>query len=151
MEKEDKKWPLVSFQAASTGPKCSFGNEVVEFELYEGGCVCLRGNSGFGKMTLATYLAGLSTERDLQKIDIRPSIQWDPSISEPGERCGVLFQQTTLIDSLTVVANQLLETVGLDYARDEPKHPTQLLGAMACRASLALQLAQCKRVIVLDK
>eukprot|EP00550_Attheya_septentrionalis_P002045 CAMPEP_0198290404 /NCGR_PEP_ID=MMETSP1449-20131203/8292_1 /TAXON_ID=420275 /ORGANISM="Attheya septentrionalis, Strain CCMP2084" /LENGTH=592 /DNA_ID=CAMNT_0043988909 /DNA_START=29 /DNA_END=1807 /DNA_ORIENTATION=- len=177
MEKEDKKRPLVSFQATSTGPKCPFGNEVVEFELYEGGCVCLSGNSGFGKTTLATYLAGLSTERDLQKLDIRPSIQWDPSISAPGERCGVLFQQTTLIDSLTVAANvcvaleacqhkspgisskrerdhkiqKLLETVGLDYARDGPKRPTQLSGGMARRASLALQLAQRKRVIVLDE
>lgn len=110
---------------------------------------------------------------------------WDKSIPE-GERVGMLFQQTTLLDSLTVAGNvcvalehcpksknssdgssthqsplmeqqkqatvkRLLETVGLDYLRDGPKRPSQLSGGMARRASLALQMAQDKHVIVLDE
>ena len=91
----------------------------------------------------------------------------------------MLFQQTTLLDSLTVAGNvavalehcpaakagreklnepqkraaikRLLETVGLDYLRDGRKYPAELSGGMARRASLALQLAQKKHVIVLDE
>ena len=89
--------------------------------------------------------------------------------------CCFLFQQTTLLDDLTVAGNlcvalqayqhcaftsyverdlkikQLLDSVGLDYARDANKRPTELSGGMARRASLALQLAQKKHVIVLDE
>lgn len=104
---------------------------------------------------------------------------WNESIPE-GERVGMLFQQTTLLDSLTVAGNvcvalehcpstkndkktmnnmqhkratvkRLLETVGLDYLRDGPKRPSELSGGMARRASLALQMAQHKHVIVLDE
>jgi len=45
----------------------------------------------------------------------------------------------------------LLEAVGVDYLRDGPKRPSELSGGMARRASLALQLAQHKHVIVLDE
>ena len=104
--------------------------------------------------------------------------EWTPS-TPPGERVGMLFQQTTLLDSLTVAGNvcvalencpavrngsevhtegtkrttikALLETVGLDYLRDGGKRPSELSGGMARRASLALQLAQKKHVIVLDE
>jgi len=107
--------------------------------------------------------------------------RWDERIPER-ERVGMLFQQTTLLDSLTVAGNvcvalencptatkdeinngaknlqqtratikRLLETVGLDYLRDGNKRPSQLSGGMARRASLALQLAQHKHVIVLDE
>jgi ABC-type transporter Mla maintaining outer membrane lipid asymmetry ATPase subunit MlaF/ABC-type transporter Mla maintaining outer membrane lipid asymmetry permease subunit MlaE len=102
--------------------------------------------------------------------------KWDESIPTGG-RVGMLFQQTTLLDSLTVAGNvcvalehcpshnnfklteeekrstikRLLETVGLDYLRDGPKRPSELSGGMARRASLALQIAQEKHLIVLDE
>ena len=113
-----------------------------------------------------------------RKLDIEmEACDWDPSIPV-GERSGVLFQQTTLLDELTIAGNlhvalqtyhrqhgstgntdsdyyseikQLLDTVGLDYERDASKRPTELSGGMGRRASLALQLAQHKRVIVLDE
>jgi len=151
----------------------------VEFKLYPGACVSLSGASGAGKTTLSSFLAGLTAPSDLRKLDIAvDQCSWDESL-EPGERVGVLFQQTTLIDALTVAGNvcvaleacatrrkekgvhsteerdrtikQLLDNVGLDYARDGPKRPTELSGGMARRASLALQLAQRKHVIVLDE
>ena len=170
--------PLVSFRASPSGPKCPFGNKEVSFQLLPGGCAWLGGPSGAGKTTLSTYLAGLSTQTKLQDVNhIEANCDWNPKIPT-GERCGVLFQQTTLLDALTVAGNvsvallscpssagkydhdqdaltqkikQLLEAVGLDYARDAAKRPTQLSGGMARRASLALQLAQRKRVIVLDE
>lgn len=162
--------PLTTLKASPDGPKCPFGNSNVEITLNEGSCVWLKGNSGFGKTSLSTFLAGLST--DLKHIDIKAECNWEPSI-HPRERCGVLFQNTTLLDELTVAGNlcvalesastrnegltieqqikSLLETVGLDYLRDANKRPSQLSGGMARRASLALQLAQRKRVIVLDE
>lgn len=174
-ETSSNQQPLVKFTAVPTGPHCPFGNDSVAFSVYRGGCVCLAGNSGAGKTTLSTFLAGLSHEKQLAKLGIQATqCDWDPSIP-PRERCGVLFQQTTLLDGLTVAGNvcvalessgdahfesdqqrdasikQLLETVGLDYAKDGPKRPTHLSGGMARRASLALQLAQKKRIIVLDE
>lgn len=84
-----------------------------------------------------------------------------------------MLQQTTLIDELNVVSNlglalhkqephldraaqtkrinELLTLVGLHADRDGMKRPYQLSGGMARRASLALQLAQHKHVIVLDE
>lgn len=87
---------------------------------------------------------------------------------------GAVFQNSTLLDSLTVAGNlalaleaagftstkknglqveikRLLQAVGLDYSRDSIKRPTQLSGGMARRASLALQLAQKKHLVVLDE
>lgn len=132
------------------------------------------GNSGMGKTTLATVLAGLPAHQHvLKKLQIEYECDWDPSIPLQ-ERCGVLFQQTTLLDELTVAGNlqvalklhhdkfpskqlrdqkikSLLDAVGLDYDRDAGKRPTELSGGMGRRASLALQLAQHKRVVVLDE
>ena len=163
---------LVTFHASKKGPKCPFGNGTVDFEIVPGACIWLKGNSGFGKTTLATHLAGLSSQSSLTRLDIGVAIRWRDDIPVP-ERCGVLFQQTTLIDELTVAGNlavalthaashptstsiqaqirQLLESVGLDYANDANKRPSELSGGMGRRASLALQLAQRKRVIVLDE
>jgi ABC-type nitrate/sulfonate/bicarbonate transport system ATPase subunit/ABC-type transporter Mla maintaining outer membrane lipid asymmetry permease subunit MlaE len=132
------------------------------------------GNSGMGKTTLATVLAALPGHQHvLRKLQIEVECDWDPSIPL-NERCGVLFQQTTLLDELTVAGNlhvalklhhdkfansqerdlkikQLMDAVGLDYDRDAGKRPTELSGGMGRRASLALQLAQHKRVVVLDE
>lgn len=137
--------PLVSFTASPDGPKCPFSNPI-SFKLRPGACVRLSGSSGAGKTTLSMYLAGLQSESTLHKLDIQATCEWNPSIP-PQERCGVLFQQTTLLDELTVAGNvsvalearnhnhnvhskqhlqdikQLLESVGLDYARDGSKRP----------------------------
>ncbi|KAL7470090.1 hypothetical protein ACHAXS_010333 [Conticribra weissflogii] len=185
--------PILRFRARNVNSeKCPFLNSTVSFDLYPSSCLHLGGQSGAGKTTLALYIAGLlprnGTERLRHTMGIEvEQCQFDESIPQ-GERVGMLFQQTTLLDSLTVAGNvcvalencpsvvksnygkqgeksqftitqqekqatikRLLETVGLNYLRDGPKRPSQLSGGMARRASLALQLAQHKHVIVLDE
>jgi ABC-type transporter Mla maintaining outer membrane lipid asymmetry ATPase subunit MlaF/ABC-type transporter Mla maintaining outer membrane lipid asymmetry permease subunit MlaE len=180
--------PLLEFRARNVNiNKCPFTNEIVSFDLYPSSCLHLNGQSGAGKTTLSNYIAGILPARRGKKmlrnvlgVEIE-KCHWDESIPA-GERVGMLFQQTTLIDSLSVAGNvcialencptisksgnigtkncqqqtratikRLLETVGLDYVRDGNKRPSQLSGGMARRASLALQLAQHKHVIVLDE
>lgn len=177
--------PILHFSAKNVDPaKCPFTNSTVSFTLRRSGCLHLAGPSGAGKTTLSNYIAGILPPKKGRKM-LRNTLgieieqcTWDESIPE-GERAGMLFQQTTLIDSLTVAGNvcvalehcpsakngkeamteqqkpstikRLLETVGLDYLRDGPKRPSELSGGMARRASLALQLAQDKHVIVLDE
>lgn len=151
--------PIVRLRALPCGPKCPF-EEPVEFSMHAGGCVCLSGNSGMGKTTLGTVLSGLPGHLNvLKKLDIKIEVcEWDPSIPVV-ERCGVLFQQTTLLDELTIAGNlsvalklhndkfnnnrernlkikQLMDAVGLDYERDAGKRPTELSGGMGRRASL---------------
>ena len=184
MPSKTKNKPILEFRATNIDPaKCPFVNPSVEFTLYPSSCLHLAGPSGAGKTTLANYIAGLLPSRSanamLQStlgINVT-TCSWDSSIAE-GARVGMLFQQTTLLDSLTVAGNvcvalehcpsqhhssslsesekqatikRLLETVGLDYLRDGCKRPSELSGGMARRASLALQIAQDKHVIVLDE
>ncbi|KAL3775681.1 hypothetical protein ACHAWO_004495 [Cyclotella atomus] len=180
--KADTK-PILEFRAQNVNSeKCPFVNTSVEFTLYPGSCLHLAGPSGAGKTTLANYIAGLLPPNQGIKM-LRSTLginvetcKWDESIPTGG-RVGMLFQQTTLLDSLTVAGNvcvalehcpshnnfklteeekrstikRLLETVGLDYLRDGPKRPSELSGGMARRASLALQIAQEKHLIVLDE
>mmetsp|Transcript_7946 Transcript_7946/g.14966 ORF Transcript_7946/g.14966 Transcript_7946/m.14966 type:complete len:606 (+) Transcript_7946:153-1970(+) len=177
--------PILEFKAQNINPeKCPFVNSTVNFTLRRSSCIHLAGPSGAGKTTLSNYIAGILPPKK-GKVMLRNTLgieisecKWNESIPH-GERVGMLFQQTTLLDSLTVAGNvcvalehcpafkngthtltekqklttikSLLETVGLDYLRDGTKRPSELSGGMARRASLALQLAQQKRVIVLDE
>jgi len=169
--------PLVRFKACPIGKRAPFGQDI-EFTLYEGSCIELRGSSGRGKTTLATVLTGINKntryERSLlNKLQLDVECEWSSTIPIR-ERCGVLFQQTTLLDDLTVAGNlavalklhkdifpttqvrdlrikQLLDMVGLNYGTDAHKLPSELSGGMGRRVCLALQLAQKKSVIVLDE
>ena len=164
---------LVTLTANPIGGRAPFG-ETIKFSLQAGSCVELRGPSGRGKTTIANVLTGIHDafhQRSLlQKLHLQVTCDWDDSIPIR-ERCGVLFQQTTLLDELTVAGNlavalklhedeifatpeardtrikELLDTVGLDYGKDAHKLPSELSGGMGRRVCLALQLAQRKRVI----
>jgi ABC-type multidrug transport system ATPase subunit/ABC-type transporter Mla maintaining outer membrane lipid asymmetry permease subunit MlaE len=173
--------PLVTFRAEVVDKtKAPFG-ESVELTLAPGDCVWLRGPSGRGKTSLAMCLAGLKSHGQLRRqLGVESSVFWwsdgASDVATSTERCGVLFQQTTLLDELTVAGNltlamemsaggrahdfhrdrirriqRLLALVGLDYERDQHKMPTQLSGGMGRRAALAMLLAQNKLVIVLDE
>lgn len=169
---------LVTLQARPMGPKAPFG-EAIEFSLTPGSCVELKGPSGRGKSTIANVLTGIHDAQHqrsiLQTLQLEVECEWNQGIPLR-ERCGVVFQQTTLLDELTVAGNlavalklhqeeeafasaelrdarirELLETVGLNYAKDAHKLPSELSGGMGRRVCLALQLAQRKKVIVLDE
>lgn len=164
--------PLVTLVARRVDPrKCPFAEAEVRLELREGACVHLRGPTGAGKSTLTGCLAGLTPRHRLRGLGISVRVRWREDVP-PRERVGALFQSTTLLDSLSVRGNvaaalelsgrscaralepevkRLVEAVGLDYARDGCKMPGELSGGMARRASLALQLAQAKRAIILDE
>lgn len=159
--------PFVSLAARIVGPHAPFANKMVTFDLGPGTCVHLQGPSGVGKTTLSMALAGHVPPKGLS---LQLSVDWDRDIPV-SERCGVLFQQSVLLDDLTVAGNlhlalitakpqskdtsseikRLLELVGLSFVNDAHKRPTELSGGMGRRASLALQLAQKKHVIVLDE
>jgi ABC-type transporter Mla maintaining outer membrane lipid asymmetry ATPase subunit MlaF len=174
-----KPLPLVTLKARPINKRISpFGNNEIEFTLYEGSCIELRGPSGVGKSTISTVLTGINngTRHEktlLNKLSLDIQCIWSTTIPI-NERCGVLFQQTTLLDELTVAGNlavalklhkdvfstsetrdlrikQLLDMVGLNYASDACKLPCELSGGMGRRVCLALQLAQRKRIIVLDE
>ena len=95
--------PVLAFRAKNAdASKCPFANDEVRFELRPGDCVRLAGVSGSGKSTLATFVAGLSSAAALrQTLGLDVECRWSPTVPE-GERCGALFQSTTLLDSLTV-------------------------------------------------
>jgi ABC-type nitrate/sulfonate/bicarbonate transport system ATPase subunit/ABC-type transporter Mla maintaining outer membrane lipid asymmetry permease subunit MlaE len=98
---------LVTVKVRRAGSHCPFGNEGIEFALHPGTCLWLRGPSGRGKSTLTMHLAGLVSPKVLQRLNVEMECVWDDSLSL-SERCGVLFQQTTLLDELTVAGNLAL-------------------------------------------
>jgi ABC-type nitrate/sulfonate/bicarbonate transport system ATPase subunit/ABC-type transporter Mla maintaining outer membrane lipid asymmetry permease subunit MlaE len=170
-KQSDSTCPLVTLRANRNGPRCPFQQDEILFELHPGDCVWLQGPSGVGKTTLAMSVADLVSVNVHCKLHMNVELSWRDGIPV-AEHCGVLFQTTTLLDDLSVAGNlvvalhresfpspqardvrikNLLESVGLDYAKDAAKKPSELSGGMGRRASLALQLAQRKRVIVLDE
>ena len=100
--------PLLHCTARRVGPRCPFGNDKVEFALRPGSCVCLTGASGRGKTSIALSVAGLTNAKYLeQRLDLQVTCTWDGHFPV-SERCGVLLQQTTLVDELTVASNLAL-------------------------------------------
>ena len=129
--------------------KCPFRDDGEVNSIGAGRGRLAQGPSGVGKTTLAAEVAGLGSAR---RLVIHVTVDWDASIDKR-ERVGALFQQTTLVDALSVggnVANalaacgvhsveepkRLVEAVGLDWARDGRKMPQELSSGMARRASL---------------
>ncbi|KAL7448208.1 hypothetical protein ACHAWC_001870 [Mediolabrus comicus] len=106
-----KTRPLLEFRARNIcTEKCPFTNDIVSFTLHPSSCLHLSGQSGAGKTTLSNFIAGIIPPQRGKKmlqntlgIDVEVC-KWDEDIPE-GERVGMLFQQTTLLDSLTVAGN----------------------------------------------
>jgi len=154
--------PLLKAQLRRRNRDCSFENETIDIEIEPGQLLWLQGPSGAGKTLSAMHILGIQKARGVDA-----TVEWDTSVLE-SERCGMLFQQGVLIDSLTVRENialslnaanlpvtsnaikRSLEAVGLQIA-DQHKMPNELSGGMLRRAALCQLLAQGKRLIVLDE
>eukprot|EP00729_Bicosta_minor_P005064 gene5064-26938_t len=154
--------PLLKARLTSDGPKCTFSNKEILIELNRGELLWLQGPSGAGKSLCSLHLLGIQKARD-----VAAEVVWDPAVPA-SERCGMLFQQGVLIDTLTVAENialslggaglaadpatikKAVEMVGL-HAADLHKMPNELSGGMLRRAALAQLLAQKKKLIVLDE
>ena len=95
--------PYATVAARCVDPsKCPFRDDgEVKFQLARGEVVWLQGPSGVGKTTLAAEVAGLGSAR---RLGIHVTVEWDASIDKR-ERVGALFQQTTLVDALSVGGN----------------------------------------------
>eukprot|EP00038_Savillea_parva_P021043 m.33172 g.33172 ORF g.33172 m.33172 type:complete len:524 (-) comp4983_c0_seq1:59-1630(-) len=104
--------PLLRAVVTRTSDACSFAEDKVEVVLGRGECLHLKGASGAGKTRTMLHVMGVQ-----QVAGIAATVEWDPKIP-PEERCGILFQQGALINSLSVEENLLLslEAVGESHS-----------------------------------
>ncbi len=135
----------------------------LSFQVLEGEFLCLVGPSGCGKTTLLRLVAGL--ERPTAgKVRLAGG-----EMDRPRRIVGIVFQEPTLMDWRTVVANvalplevdgfrkeearrqarMLLDLVGLSGF--EEAYPAQLSGGMAQRVALARALVHNPHLLLLDE
>ena len=143
--------------------KCPFAEDGVSFELGPGDVVWLQGPSGVGKSTIAAEVAGLGARRGALEKSLGVSVAVDWAAGVPvAERCGAMFQQTTLVDALSVEGNvrcalaaaakpagdavaeakRLVEAVGLDWARDSKAGERRMAKDTKCGAARAARSSE---------
>ena len=148
--------------------RCPFrsinGGEEATISVAPGQCVWLKGESGIGKSSIAYALLGLPHVGGLTV-----EAEWNPDVPNR-ERIGMLFQDSVLLDELTVEGNlrlscslagregnidatidDLLDRVRLRSPGVRRLTPSKLSGGMRHRVALAQALAQRKRLVILDE
>jgi phospholipid/cholesterol/gamma-HCH transport system ATP-binding protein len=158
------------------GLRVAYGERVVLRDVgvtvQAGEVVAVIGNSGCGKSTLLKAIVGLVVPQ-AGRIELfgRESTQLSPAERDPLlRRCGVMFQQGALLNSLTVganvalplemhtdlplalreeVAQARLEMVGLATAFGQL--PAELSGGMRKRAALARAMALDPEILFCDE
>ncbi|MDX2188123.1 MAG: ABC transporter ATP-binding protein [Opitutaceae bacterium] len=140
--------------------------ENIDFDVYSGDSISIRGESGSGKSTLLNLLAGLE-KPDAGTVAWRNGKPVDASVR--GREVGIVFQSFYLIPELTAVENvlmakritgkvsandrarasQLLQEVGLG---DRATHaPAKLSGGERQRVAVARALMNQPALIVADE
>ena len=142
-------------------------------EIYEGDFTIIMGASGAGKSTLLYSLSGMD-KPTLGKIVFDEKEITDMSIDELAyfrrENCGFVFQQTYLIDSMSVLDNVLVSGLLVNKNKKEVvekakeilkkvdineelwhKFPTQLSGGEAQRVGIARALINSPKLVFADE
>lgn len=142
-------------------------------EIYEGDFTIIMGASGAGKSTLLYSLSGMD-KPTLGKIVFDDQDITDMSIDELAHfrrgNCGFVFQQTYLIDSMSVLDNVLVSGLLVNKNKKEVvekakeilkkvdineelwrKFPTQLSGGEAQRVGIARALINSPKLVFADE
>ncbi|MBP5444795.1 MAG: ABC transporter ATP-binding protein [Acholeplasmatales bacterium] len=145
----------------------------LDLEIYEGDFTIIMGASGAGKSTLLYSLSGMD-KPTLGKINFNGSEITDMSIDELAyfrrTNCGFVFQQTYLIDSMSVLDNVLVSGLLVNKNKKEVvakakellksvdineelwnKFPSQLSGGEAQRVGIARSLINSPKLVFADE
>ena len=145
----------------------------LDLEIYEGDFTIIMGASGAGKSTLLYSLSGMD-KPTLGKIVFDDKDITDMSIDELAhfrrDNCGFVFQQTYLIDSMSVLDNVLVSGLLVNKNKKEVvakskeilkkvdineelwhKFPTQLSGGEAQRVGIARALINSPKLVFADE
>ena len=145
----------------------------LDLEIYEGDFTIIMGASGAGKSTLLYSLSGMD-KPTLGKINFNGSEITDMSIDELAyfrrSNCGFVFQQTYLIDSMSVLDNVLVSGLLVNKNKKEVvakakallisvdiseelwnKFPSQLSGGEAQRVGIARALINSPKLVFADE
>ncbi len=145
----------------------------LDLEIYEGDFTIIMGASGAGKSTLLYSLSGMD-KPTLGKINFNGSEITDMSIDELAyfrrSNCGFVFQQTYLIDSMSVLDNVLVSGLLVNKNKKEVvakakallisvdiseelwnKFPSQLSGGEPQRVGIARALINSPKLVFADE
>ena len=145
----------------------------LDLEIYEGDFTIIMGASGAGKSTLLYALSGMD-KPTLGKINFNDSEITEMSIDELAyfrrSNCGFVFQQTYLIDSMSVIDNVLVSGLLVNKNKKEVvkkakaillsvdiheelwnKFPSQLSGGEAQRVGIARALINSPKLVFADE
>jgi ABC-type nitrate/sulfonate/bicarbonate transport system ATPase subunit len=153
-------------------PRATTAIRDVSFRLDDhpsrGEFVSILGPSGSGKSTILRLIAGLPPHHPCTEGTVRVGGR---PVEGPGADRGMVFQDYTSFDHLTVLDNvafglacqgvprdeqrararEWIAKMGLDVDRDAAKYPHQLSGGMRQRVAIARTLILSPRIILMDE